>query len=144
MEIRQLSIFLNNEPGSLQKVAQTLTSAKVNMRALSIVDSTDFGLLRIIVDDVNQALLALEKKNYVVKVNPVLVLQVDDKIGGLNEILKLLATNSINLEYIYAFAGGAIDGQALVLFKFDDNKAAAKVLKANKIKLLSESDIAQI
>jgi hypothetical protein len=142
MEIRQLSIFLNNEPGSLQKVTQTLSDAGVNLRALSIVDSTDFGLLRIIVDNVDAAITSLEKKKYVVKVNPVLVVQVSDKVGGLSKILELLVRDAINLEYIYAFAAGKEKDKALVLFKFDNNERAAQVLLGNDIPLLSEQDIA--
>jgi len=144
MEVRQLSIFLNNEPGSLSKVCQILEDAKVNIRALSIVDSTDFGLLRLIVDKTDLAIKTLEEGNHSVKITPVLVAELGDQPGGLNAILTPLHKHGVNIEYVYAFAGGAKAGNALVLFKFDDNKAAAAVMANENITLLGEKDIAAI
>lgn len=144
MEVRQLSIFLNNEPGSLSKVCKSLSDAEVNIRALSIVDSTDFGLLRLIVDKTDLAIKTLEEGNHSVKITHVLVAELGDQPGGLNAILSPLNKHAVNIEYVYAFAGGAKDGNALVLFKFDDNKAAAAVMANENIPLLSEKDIAAI
>jgi len=144
MEVRQLSVFLANEPGSLRHITQLLADAGINIRALSIVDSTDFGLLRLIVDQVDAAVGILESGRYVTKLSPVIVAEMSDAPGGLNGVLAPLEAAGVNLEYIYAFAGGGAAGQAIVLFKFDDNARAAELLAQNRVTLLSEADIAKL
>lgn len=144
MEVRQLSVFLTNQPGSLMKITQALTDADINLRALSIIDSTDFGLLRLVVDDVDKAITALEASNYPVNVNKVVVVDVEDRPGGLNAILKPLSDGGVNIDYIYAFAGGPQHEKALVLMKFNDNQKAEEILVANGLKVMSEEDIANI
>ena len=144
MEIRQLTIFMDNRPGRLLSITSVLVQAGVNLRALSIADSTDFGLLRIIVDDVDKASAALSEAGLVVKVNQVVAVEVPDKPGGLNSILGQLAFDEINIEYIYAFASGEDKEKALVLFKFNDNAKAISILKKQDVRLLSEDDIRKL
>ncbi|HNT29856.1 MAG TPA: ACT domain-containing protein [bacterium] len=144
MEVRQLTIFMDNRPGRLKSVTKVLADANINMRALSIADSTDFGLLRIIVDDPDFTKKTLEDAGFVAKINHVVVIEVDDRPGGLDAILAPIADADINIEYIYAFAGGENKEKALVLFKFNDNQKAIGVLETAKVRILSEEDIKAI
>ncbi len=144
MEIRQLTIFMDNRPGRLLSITSVLAKAEVNLRALSIADSTDFGLLRIIVDDVERASTALTAAGFVVKTNMVVAVEVPDRPGGLNGILGSLADQEINIEYIYAFASGEDKEKAMVLFKFNDNAKAIEIMKKQDVRVISEDDIRKL
>jgi len=139
MDIKQIAVFLENKKGRLAEVARVLAKAGVNIRALSLADTADFGILRIIVNDPETALEALRAAEFVAQATEVLAIEVADKPGGLSRILDIFAKAGINIEYMYAFVEKRIDN-AIVIFKVDDEVAAAKILKEEGIGLIT-SDI---
>jgi hypothetical protein len=143
MKIIQLSIFLSNEHGRLLDVMSTLTTARINIRALSMAETTDFGVLRMIVDDNERALRALRANEIVVKITDVLAVQVNDEPGGLGNVLKILTENNINIEYMYAFVEKK-DANAIMVFRLDDQDKGVKALLNQGIKLLTAEDIGNL
>ena len=139
MAITQISVFLENRPGQLAAAIRTLSEAGINLRALSLADTKDFGLLRLIVDDVPKAKAVLSEHSIVLE-TPVLAVRMDDEAGALNHILQLLETTQINVEYMYAFTGAAA-GSAYVVLRVDDAPAAEAALSAGGVTLLSDAEL---
>ena len=139
MAITQLSVFLENRPGQLAAAVRTISEAGVNIRALSLADTKDFGLLRLIVDDIPKAKQVLSERSIVLE-TPVIAARMDDVSGALDHILQLLETTQINVEYMYAFTGAAA-GSAYVVLRVDDAEAAEKALKQGGVSLLSDGEI---
>ena len=142
MAITQISVFLENRPGQLAAAIRTISEAGINLRALSLADTKDFGLLRLIVDDVPKAKAVLSEHSIVLE-TPVLAVRMDDEAGALNNILKLLETTQINVEYVYAFTG-ATAGSAYVVLRVDDAEAAEAALSAGGVSLLTDADMDEI
>ena len=140
MFIRQLSIFVENKKGGLAEVLAELGEKGIDICALSLADNTDFGVLRLIVDDVEKAERILTDHGVIVKVNEVLGLAVNDTPGGLATALAALNADGIAIEYMYAFVGEN-DKHAMVVLRTDDNKKALAALQAANISILTESDI---
>ena len=140
MYIKQLSIFVENKPGRLQHVMQTLSEGGANIRALSIADTTDFGVLRIIVDDTEKACEIVRKEGVVAKVTNVIAVYVDDRTGGLASVLGVIAEAGIDIKYMYVFLG-RIEGKALTILKVDDDAKAEQVLLAHGIEVAGISDL---
>lgn len=140
MKVEQISIFLENKSGRLAEVARTLGDAGVNIRALSIADSSDFGILRIIVNDNDKAVEVLKKKGFTVSRTEVVAVEVTDRPGGLAQVLNLLEQKNINVEYMYAFFERRSDN-AVIVFRFDENDSAIKVLSSNKVTILDGSKV---
>lgn len=140
MEIKQISVFIENKEGRLKKAIDTLSKAEINIRALSIADTSKFGILRLIVSDNEKAKTVLEKNKFVVKENDVLVVEVPDKPNGLNSILEILDKESINVEYLYAFVGKKTD-EAIVVMRLENIEEGIKALKAKNAKLLTKEYI---
>lgn len=132
MTVNQLSVFIENRPGSLAAFADLLRRHNIDLRALSIADVEDYGILRVIVDDVHGASVALKNADYVFKITPVLAVPLPDEPGGLASALEVLGRNEINVEYLYAFVGRQQD-RAYVIFRVRD----ADIDKA--IKALAEA-----
>ena len=139
MAITQISVFLENRPGQLAAVVRLLSEAGVNLRALSLADTKDFGLLRLIVDDVPKAKEVLSKRSIVLE-TPVIAAQMDDRSGALNGILQLLETTGVNVEYMYAFTGAAA-GSAYVVLRVDKSDAAEAALSAGGVTLLTDEEL---
>lgn len=140
MTIKQLSVFAENKKGTVLYAAEALKAADIDIRAMSIADTRDFGILRLIVDDAEKAYAELGKRDCVVSITDVIGVEVPDTPGGLCNVLELLANNDINIEYIYAFI--TVSGQhAYVVIRVNDNDKASEVLTANGIKLVSEEDV---
>ena len=139
MNIKQIAVFLENKKGRLAEVTRSLASAGVNVRALSLAETTDFGILRLIVNDPDQALGCLKKSGFVAQVTEVIAIEVEDKPGGLARILEVCNTNDINIEYMYAFVEKRVSN-AIVIFKIDDHEKAHRVLKENGISVVT-SDV---
>ncbi len=139
MAITQLSVFLENRPGQLAAAVRTISEAGVNLRALSLADTKDFGLLRLIVDDIPKAKQVLSERSIVLE-TPVIAARMDDVSGALDHILQLLETTQINVEYMYAFTG-ATAGSAYVVLRVDDAEMAEKALKQGGVSLLSDGEI---
>ena len=142
MAIKQLSAFVENKPGTLLAMLKALADAGINIRAMSIADTRDFGILRLIVSDVEKAANVLEH-NSIVTTTDVLAAEMRDEAGALSNILSALGEANINIEYLYAFTARTERG-AYVVFRVDDNEAAERVLQAHRIATLSEAEIAAI
>lgn len=140
MKVEQISVFLENKSGRLAEVARALGDAGVNIRALSIADSSDFGILRIIVNDNDKALEVLKKKEFTVSKTEVVAVEVPDRPGGLAWVLDLLEKRSINVEYMYAFVERSSDN-ALIVFRFDEMDSAIQVLSSNGVTILNGSTV---
>jgi hypothetical protein len=140
MKVEQISIFLENKSGRLAEVTSTLASAGVNIRALSLADTADFGILRLIVNDSAKAKEVLKASGFTVGKNEVVALEVPDNPGGLSGILRLLDGAGINVEYMYAFVQRSGDN-AIIIFRFDEidhaietlTKAGVRVLKGEEV-----------
>ncbi len=123
MRVEQISIFLENKSGRLAEVTSVLAAAGVNIRALSLADTADFGILRLIVDRIDRAKQALKDNGFTIGKTEVLALEVPDRPGGLGEILRVLGAAGINVEYMYAFVQRSRDN-AIVIFRFDELEKA--------------------
>lgn len=135
MRVRQISVFLENRAGRLAEVLQKIGDAGVNIRALSLADTSDFGILRLIVNNVDKALGALRSSGHTVSLTDVVAVEVPDQPGGLAGILGVLGEAGINVEYMYAFVEKATD-KAVVIFRFEDVDGALVVLKKSGISVL--------
>ena len=140
MKLNQLSIFLENKPGSLSAACRLLAQAKINIRTCTLADTQQFGILRLIVQDWENAKAVLEKNGCVVKVTDVVATEVDDRPGGLATILEALEPSGINVEYMYAFSGSHAN-KALLVFRFDKPDAAIAALQAKGIKVTSREEL---
>ena len=132
MKVKQLSLFLENKPGSLTRPVQLLGKAKFNILALSLADTQQFGILRFIVQDWEKALALLEKEGFVVKVTDMVAIEVSDAPGGLAAILSALEKTHVNLEYMYGFTQRK-EGKGLLVFRFDDPDRAIEALQKKGI-----------
>ena len=140
MFLKQLSIFVENKPGRLEAIIDTLGKNNINIRALSIADTTDFGILRLIVDDVDRAKSVLEETGVISKRTDVVAVFLDDRSGGLAKVLSVLTAGGLNIEYMYAFLTKT-EGKALMVLKADDEQKALDVLEANNIPTASPEDM---
>ena len=135
MKVEQISVFLENKPGALSEVTQILGESGVNIRALSLADTKDFGILRLIVNDNEKARQTLDQKGFTVRKTDVVAVEVPDRPGGLAAIMKILAEAKINVEYLYAFVQQS--GQnAIIIFRFDETDRAIAVLSEKKVPIL--------
>ncbi len=140
MAIKQLSIFVENKKGSLVEIYETLSHAQVDIRAMSIADTQDFGILRLIVSDADKAAEALKQANCIVSVTDVIGVAINDQAGSLAKVVRLLTDNDVNIEYMYAFI--TVSKQyAYVVFRVADNDAATTLLEENGVKMVTEDDI---
>ncbi len=140
MFIEQISIFVENKEGRLAEVTAILKNANVNIRALSLADTTDFGVLRLIADNNEKAETALKKEGFTTGKTKVLAVEVVDKPGGLNAILNPLYEADVNVEYMYAFANPQCKN-AIMVFRFHDLDKALRVLAENNIKVFKKDEI---
>lgn len=140
MTIKQISIFVENKPGRLKEVTNILKDNGINIRALSIADTKDFGILRIIVNDPEKACAALKNAECTVTITEVLAVGIEDKPGGITKVMDTLYENKISVEYMYAFVSKS-DDDAYVILRVVNNKEAAEVLKDAGIRLLSSQEI---
>ena len=144
MSIKQISVFLENKPGKLQEMTSVLAAKQVDMRALSLAETKDFGIARLVVDDVFEAVNVLKEADFVASLTSVLAVAVPDEPGGLDKLLQIFSEAQVNLEYMYAFIGGKNDGKACMIFRVADTKAAEGKLAGKGLKILTQEDIANI
>ena len=143
MTIKQISIFIENRKNALSELTNVLATHNINMRAMSLADTSDFGIARIIVDNSEQVQAALERSHYIVKVTPVIAIEIPDEAGSLNRILKILADNGRNVEYMYGFTGRK-SGSAYMIIRCTDVAETEKVFEAANIKMISQEQLADI
>jgi len=141
MKIPQLSVFAENKPGKIFEPIRVLADNKIDLRALSLADTQNFGILRLIVSDVDAAFACLQKEEFLVKRTEVLAVEVPDRPGGLSHVLTALGEAAINIDYMYAFPSSTKSGQAALIFRFEDPEAAVKVLEAKGIRLLAQENL---
>lgn len=142
MKIPQLSLFLENKPGHLSTICRTLADADINILTLSLADTQQFGILRLIIDEWEKAKTVLEEAGFVVNVTQVVATEVDDRPGGMAQILEAIEDSDTNIEYVYAFTFHRHD-RAVLVFRFDDPDAAVKVLQAKNINVLDSVSLFQ-
>ena len=140
MKVEQITVFLENQSGRLADVASILAAAGVNIRALSLADSADFGILRRIVNDTDNASQVLKAEGFTVAKTEVVGVQVPDRPGGLAEILRTMKANQVNVEYMYAFVHKSAVN-ATIIFRLDDPETAIACLQQAGIKILQGEDI---
>ena len=140
---KQISVFVDNKPNQLTGVMKLLKENGINIRALSLADTKDFGILRIIVNDTEKAVEALKAASYAVTVTEILAISIPDAPGQLSRVLDILGSDNVNLEYLYAFTG-ASDKAVSFVIRVDDNAAAAAALTKGGIIQLTEQDIAEM
>ena len=140
MKIKQLSIFLQNRMGSLSKPLEVLTVANVNIRAMCMADTSEFGILRLVVDDPEKGKEALEENNFLVKITEIIGVEMNDAPGGLTTVLDIIKENLIDLEYLYAFSHDKAE-KAILLLHSDDIDRLISVLEENKIPIVSAEEV---
>lgn len=140
MRVKQISIFLENKSGRLAQVSRVLGENGINIRALSIADTTDFGILRLIVNDPDKAYQVLKEAGFTVSTTDVIAVEVTDAPGGLAEVLQLLNQSGINIEYLYAFIQ-KVSNAALVVFRVEQLDEAVKVLQQEGIRILGGDEV---
>ncbi|MBE6510840.1 MAG: acetolactate synthase [Methanobrevibacter millerae] len=140
MKIKQLSIFLQNKMGSLAKPLDVLTVADVNIRAMCMADTSEFGILRLVVDDPEKGKKALEQNNFLVKMTEIIGVEMNDTPGGLTSVLKTIRDNNIDLEYLYAFTHDKAD-KAILLLHADDIDKLIEVLQNNNITIVPSEEV---
>jgi hypothetical protein len=143
MSVKQISIFVENKPGTMHDMTQVLADHSIDIRALSLTETEGFGIVRIIVDDVVETTTVLKQEGYVCRLTPVVVAEIPDEPGGLNRVLTIFHENQINVEYMYATLGGGAK-RALMIFRVDDDKRAERELREKHIQLIDQSDIADL
>lgn len=140
MFIKQISIFVENKFGRIAKIVDLLSENKINISALSIADTTDFGILRLIVDKSDEAVAILKESGIAAKCTDVIAVAIDDQPGGLSKVLDTLTKAEITIEYMYAFVGKKAD-KALMVVRTDDMAKSVEAFKAGNIELITSADV---
>ncbi len=143
MTVKQISVFVENKAGRLAELTEYLHQHDIDMRAMSIAETQDFGIVRIIVDDAYKTSCILKEAGYVVSITPVLAVEMSDEPGSLFGILKALGDGGINLEYMYAFLTRK-GGTAYMVLRVEDNEKAAEVLNKNGFRMITQDVIVNL
>ncbi len=142
-EIKQISLFVENKPGRMAKVSKTLSDAGVNIRALTIAEAGDFGVIRMVVDNPDEGYKVLHDNGFTVSATDVLAVEMKDTPGGLYEIVDSLGTNKINVDYAYAFVTAKAE-RAMLILRVDDLPRAKQALSSRGIKIATKEEIQEI
>ena len=144
MTLNQISVFVENKPGKMQLLTDTLSKNNINMRALSLAETSDFGIVRIIVDDLAAACDVLKNEEFIHTVTKVLGVAIPDEPGGLNRVLCLLSETGVNIEYMYAFLGSKDATKAYMIFHVQDADGAVAALEKQQMVCLTQEDVANL
>ncbi len=145
MKVKQISVFIENRSGRLREVAGTLGANGINIRALSLADTSDYGILRLIVDKPDRALAVLRGANFTLSETDVIAVEVKDAPGGLSHVLDVLGNAGINVEYMYAFVEKSTDSNnAVMIFRIEDIDGAVKVLEKAHVTILTNNQITKL
>ncbi len=136
MTINQISVFLENKSGRLADVTKVLADGQINIRAMTIADTADFGILRLIVSEPDKASDILEKHGFTVRITKVLGIEIDDKPGGLHKIMEIFKDNGVNIEYLYASLENK-NSKAVVIFKVEDIELGLEIVQRNSLVAIS-------
>ena len=143
MRVKQISVFIENRSGRLREVADVLGRNGINIRALSLADTSDYGILRLIVSKPDEALAALKKANFTLSETDVIAVEVGDHPGGLAEVLDALGDAGINVEYMYAFVEKS-STNAVMIFRIEDIEKSIKVLGTSKVRILTNEEVTRL
>lgn len=144
MSIKQISVFLENKPGKLQEMTALLAENNIDLRALSLAETKDFGIARMITDDAFETANVLREGNYIANFSPVLVYAVPDEPGGLAKLLTAFNEAKVNIEYMYAFLGGKESKHAYMIFRVTHTNDSEAALKAQGLRSLTQDEIMNI
>ncbi len=143
MSVKQISVFIENRPGALYEVTTVLAEAGIDMRAFSLAETNEFGIARIIVNDVYKATTVLKEAGFVQIISEAIAVAVPDVPGGLNHIMSLMAEANVNVEYMYCFLGGK-SGKAYMICKVSDVKAASAILTSHGAQLADQEELSEL
>ena len=144
MSIKQISVFVENKPGALYALTAVLAQGQIDMRALSLAETKDFGIVRLIVNDLYKTTTLLKDAGYVHSLTPVVGVAIPDVPGGLNRVLQVLTDAKVNVEYMYAFLGGKDVDHAYMIFRVADDKAAETALVSRGIQVLDQEQVERL
>ena len=144
MSVKQISVFLENRPGCLNEMTQALADANIDLRGLSLAETSDFGIVRLIVDDVLGTATVLKDAGFVASLTDVLAVEVPNVPGGLNKVLTVINSVKINIEYMYAILGNKKSETAYMIFRVNDNEKSASALEREGIKILNQSELSEL
>ena len=140
MTVKQINVFLENESGRLAEVAAALAKNKIDIRAVYVADTTDYGILRMLVNQPDEAQIVLQNLGFTVSQTPVIAGAIPDTPGTLDKVLQILSSNDISLEYLYAFVGRA-SADAVVVIRVDDNNKTLEVFDKAGVKVLDDKEV---
>ena len=143
MSVKQISVFLENKPGSLAEMTKTLADNQIDMRAFSLAETSDFGIARVIVDDLYKTTTVLKDAGFIHTVSSVLAVAIPDVPGGLAQVLAVLRDEGINVEYMYAFLGGKKES-AYMIFKVAGHHKAAAAMTSRGIRLVDQEELSEL
>lgn len=141
MSVQQVSVFVENKPGTLSDLMKLLKSADINMRALSLAETQNFGIVRLVVDDVVACTDVLKRNEYVSTLTPVIIVAIPDVVGSLSDLLTILQDANVNIEYMYAIPGKKDIDDAFMIFRISDESRAEKVLTSHGYRLISQDEV---
>lgn len=144
MSMKQISVFVENKPGALYALTAVLAQGQIDMRALSLAETKDFGIVRLIVNDLYKTTTLLKDAGYVHSLTPVVGVAIPDVPGGLNKVLQVLTDAQVNVEYMYAFLGGKDVDHAYMIFRVADDKAAETALASRGIQVLDQEQVERL
>ncbi len=144
MSVKQISVFLENRPGCLNEMTQALADAKIDLRGLSLAETSDFGIVRLIVDDVIGTATVLKDAGFVASMTEVLAVEVPNVPGGLNKVLTIINKIGVNIEYMYAILGNKKSETAYMIFRVSDNEKAASALRLEGVTLLDQPTLSAL
>lgn len=144
MSMKQISVFVENKPGALYALTAVLAQGQIDMRALSLAETKDFGIVRLIVNDLYKTTTLLKDAGYVHSLTPVVGVAIPDVPGGLSRVLQVLTDAKVNVEYMYAFLGGKDVDHAYMIFRVADDKAAETALASRGIQVLDQEQVERL
>ena len=144
MSVKQISVFIENKPGTMHELTKVLADHHIDMRALSLAETEGFGIVRVLVDDVMETSSVLRDAGYIYQLTPVVVVAVPDEPGGLNRVLEVFTAAGINLNYMYAVPGSTKQDKAYIIFRVEDVKLAEKELRQAGIHIADQEEISAL
>ena len=144
MSVQQISVFLENRPGCLHEMTKALADANIDLRGLSLAETSDFGIVRLIVDDVLGTADTLRAANFVASLTDVLAVEVPNVPGGLNKVLEILDSAGVNVEYMYAILGNKKSDTAYMIFRVNDNAKASYALAGSGVKIMEADELSAL
>ena len=144
MSVKQISVFLENRPGCLHEMTKALAEAGIDLRGLSLAETSDFGIVRLIVDDITGTASTLREAGFVASMTDVLAVEVPNVPGGLNKVLEVLDGAGVNVEYMYAILGNKKSDTAYMIFRVNDNTKASTALNASGVRIMGAEELSAL